>query len=512
MIFKTQEITLDLVGDTAVTIIQFSQGDRNSAKLILNLTNKGGELDLSQAKAVRISFKKPDGTSVFQNDCQPINVLKGKYQILLKTQTLAAVGNVVAQIHIEEEDRMIDTQKFFFVVNESLSGNGAVESTNEFTIIQKAIEAGKKLEGKDIDGIIAAGAKADAALPKTGGTMTGNLKLPRLETTDQTPVIFNGSASNRSWKWDLSGDNISITPTLNGSPGWDASKTIILQNLLKKAEIYSDYVQANGNTKVLSAGTDLNTVQATGASAGSGLVNAPNGDTGFWYVEALRYSDTKYCKQIATSLTGGSSSKVFTRRMVNNVWEVWTESIQSTGGTMTGDLSINKSGAVNKKLAFQKDGTEIFNLYAFSDTHFGIRDVVGNKNVWEYNKVNDEFVVLSNTNLMKKTDYTGKDGQVTLTLTADATNPDANNLTRSVRRGNTVTVHLCTVLNANATGAIVTNIPSDMRPIYNVSTYVPTHDGTATVQVFINASTGALAFTNNAKGKRVETVLTYTAN
>ncbi|MCQ6341627.1 phage baseplate upper protein [Bacillus cereus] len=151
MTFKTHEVNVDLVSDASTTpTIRFSQNDRNSAKLLLTITNKGVELDLSQAKAVRISFEKSDGTRVFQNDCQPINVLKGKYQILLKTQTLSSVGNVIAQIHIEEEDRMIDTQKFLFVVNESLASDGAVESANEFTIIQKAIEAGKTLEGVDL--------------------------------------------------------------------------------------------------------------------------------------------------------------------------------------------------------------------------------------------------------------------------------------------------------------------------------------------------------------------------
>ncbi|MDA1631782.1 BppU family phage baseplate upper protein [Bacillus cereus] len=178
MTFKTYDINVDLVTDASTPCaIRFSQNDRNSAKLLLTITNKGAEIDLSQAKSVRMSFKKADGTRVFQNDCQPINALKGKYQILLKTQTLAAVGNVIAQIHIEEDDRTIDSQKFFFVVNESLASNEAIESTNEFTIIQKAIEAGKKFEGKDIDGIIAAGALAANALPKTGGTMTGNITM-----------------------------------------------------------------------------------------------------------------------------------------------------------------------------------------------------------------------------------------------------------------------------------------------------------------------------------------------
>lgn len=166
--FKTYEIYLDLINNTSVTSpIRFSQNDQNSAKLLLNITNKTAEMDLSTVTSVRMSFKKPDGTRVFQNDCQPINPLKGKYQIVLKTQTLTAVGKVIGQVHIEENGRIIDTQKIVFEVDESLASDDAIESTNEFGAIQQAIDLGNKLEGKDIDGIIAAGDKADTALTKS---------------------------------------------------------------------------------------------------------------------------------------------------------------------------------------------------------------------------------------------------------------------------------------------------------------------------------------------------------
>ncbi|MES7405368.1 BppU family phage baseplate upper protein, partial [Cutibacterium acnes] len=172
-------------------------------------------------KSVRMSFRKPDGTRVFQNDCQPINAMKGKYQIVLKTQTLTSVGNVIAQIHIEEEDRILDTQKFFFVVNDSLSSDEAIESTNEFTIIQKAIEAGKKLEGVDINGIIAAGELAKGALPKTGGTMTGPLDI------DNNIIMrLKGETGKRDWLVfrDSAHDSVVMAPRLADNSDWDWSK------------------------------------------------------------------------------------------------------------------------------------------------------------------------------------------------------------------------------------------------------------------------------------------------
>ncbi|MDG1603629.1 BppU family phage baseplate upper protein [Bacillus paranthracis] len=207
MTFKTRELTVDLVNEISTKEIRFSQGDRNSAKLVLNITNEGQELDLSQAKAVRITFKKPDGTTVFQEDLQPINAMKGKYQIILKTQTLAAAGNVYGQVRIFEKDQELDAEPFGFTVKQSYSGDGAVESTNEFTIIQKALELGEKFEGVEFDPIIAAGELAKGALPKTGGTMSGNIDMD----------ISVGSKS-KGYRWrDAAGALYGIESATDGS-------------------------------------------------------------------------------------------------------------------------------------------------------------------------------------------------------------------------------------------------------------------------------------------------------
>ncbi|PGA00435.1 BppU family phage baseplate upper protein [Bacillus wiedmannii] len=272
MTFKTYDIKVDLVTDASMPCaIRFSQNDRNSAKLLLTITNKGAEVDLSQAKSVRMSFKKSDGTRVFQNDCQPINALKGKYQILLKTQTLTAVGNVIAQIHIEEEDRTIDTQKFFFVVNESLASDEAIESTNEYTIIQKALELGEKFKGVDFDPIIESGELAKGALPKTGGTMTGDFRMDIGNSNDRQIAWskdgmlkwgFTGSESRaRFFNWrdgkeifnyDMDANMLSVGAntnlikktgdTMTGHLNFNATKNVVFKNNagLEKAAIGVD--------------------------------------------------------------------------------------------------------------------------------------------------------------------------------------------------------------------------------------------------------------------------------
>lgn len=269
-ILKIREITIDTmqhkefnIKEEELKLIRFYQNDLNSAKLLINVTHDKVVTDFSSATSVQIAFLKPDCKRVFQ-DVQNVNQMQGKYYVVLSTQTLIAYGNVIAQLRFTfPNNKVIETCKFAFTVDESIMSDEAMKSTNEFPVIQKAIEAGKKLEGVDIDGIIAAGAKADGALPKTGGTMTGNLIF------DKTP------ASGTSWRnlsWSLDGTE-AFRWGLNGANNfmlWDAKNNVIPieyrpatqelrlggtgtttivrdSNVVKKTEIYSSLVKADGD-------------------------------------------------------------------------------------------------------------------------------------------------------------------------------------------------------------------------------------------------------------------------
>ncbi|MCC2436355.1 BppU family phage baseplate upper protein [Bacillus paranthracis] len=423
MTFKTYEINVDLVHDTSTTCSnRFSQNDRNSAKLLVTITNKGAELDLSQAKSVRMSFKKPDGTRVFQNDCQPINAMKGKYQIVLKTQTLTSVGNVIAQIHIEEEDRIIDTQKFFFVVNDSLASDEAVESTNEFTIIQKAIEAGKKLEGVDINGTIAAGELAKGALPKTGGTMTGNIRI------DKSPA---SGAGWRSISWDLENSE-AIRMGLNGSNYfvlWDAPQNVIP----------FEYRPATKEVRL-----------------GSGATVNVLGDSNL---------------------------------------------VKKTGDTMTGNLEIQK-GIPSVDLIVA-DGSKkvrlLYNAGNTTDYGFMISTPTGKAFLRKEGEATSREIATKE-----------KDGKATLTLTANAT-PGSANPQIVTRRGNTVTVWLDAIRNADSTDPIITTLPEGMRPTDTINFTGVSTDGIPSRIMF--RYNGEVHFADNtSKGKRFNIAFTYVAD
>ncbi|MGR5977219.1 BppU family phage baseplate upper protein [Bacillus paranthracis] len=436
MTFKTYEINVDLVHDTSTTYSNhFSQNDRNSAKLLVTITNKGAELDLSQAKSVRMSFRKPDGTRVFQNDCQPINAMKGKYQIVLKTQTLASVGNVIAQIHIEEEDRILDTQKFFFVVNDSLASDEAIESTNEFTIIQKAIEAGEKLEGVDINGIIAAGAKADAALPKAGGTMTGEIII------DSGALMrFKGVGTDPDWAFrrDDANDGFVIAPRKADNSDWDWAKQV---------EFRPDNFIVNGNTNLL--------------------------------------------KKTGGIVTGEVKLEGWTAQLH---LDEWAQSVRVDQPT----ADANARGFDYYENNVRKGGFGRFRGIGTDQMYIG-----WGEGPWDENT---NLTVGPNkfTYKNKPVAMRDKDGRVTLTLTADATNVNPDYPALAIRRGNTVTLRM--EINKIGEGTTLTTLPVDMRPTDQQVFTSISNDGTTSLAVSIGMDGTVTTFTQN---KPVRIIATY---
>ncbi|PFB88920.1 hypothetical protein CN283_11360 [Bacillus thuringiensis] len=227
-------------------VMRFYQNDLNSAKLLINVTHDKVVTDFSTATKVQIAFLKPDGKRVFQ-DVQNVNQMQGKYYVVLSTQTLIAYGNVIAQLRLTfPNNKVIETCKFVFAVDESIMSDTALESTNEFPVIQKAIEVGEKFKDVDFAPIIAAGELAKGALPKTGGVMTGNIVMDRkvANSTIYSQFITSGVGSggtshyfvgmNAAGKYHLYDDVAKITP-FEYDPVAKSFNVLSATNLVKKA-------------------------------------------------------------------------------------------------------------------------------------------------------------------------------------------------------------------------------------------------------------------------------------
>ncbi|MGN5653467.1 BppU family phage baseplate upper protein [Bacillus sp. Brlt_9] len=361
-ILKIREITIDTmqhkdfnVKEEELKLIRFYQNDLNSAKLLINVTHDKVVTDFSSATSVQIAFLKPDCKRVFQ-DVQNVNQMQGKYYVVLSTQTLIAYGNVIAQLRFTfPTNKVIETCKFAFTVDESIMSDEAMKSTNEFPVIQKAIEAGKKFEGVDIDGIIAAGELAKGAVKKSGDTMTGPLKMT-VPAAGSVGYGFQDTAGNETSR---------VVSVANGNVVWQdrknlidvltynpTSKTFIMQadsNLVKTNEIYKGWLIPSGQTKQLREGDDLNNIQDSGVYGGTGLLNAPT--SGFLYIEVIKYGDPNYVMQRATNLTG-STSTTWVRRKTGATWNPWERQTNERGGIFTGDVSTPSFRKCYKEICF----------------------------------------------------------------------------------------------------------------------------------------------------------------
>ncbi|MDX5809131.1 MULTISPECIES: BppU family phage baseplate upper protein [Bacillus cereus group] len=497
MTFKTYEINVDLVHDTSTTYSNhFSQNDRNSAPLLVTITNKGAELDLSQAKSVRMSFKKPDGTRVFQNDCQPINAMKGKYQIVLKTQTLTSVGNVIAQIHIEEEDRIIDTQKFFFVVNDSLASDEAIESTNEFTIIQKAIEAGKKLEGVDINGIIAAGELAKGALPKSGGTMTGalNVNAPLfLKSKDGVKQYsFETDANGKLWFSDKNAPRDIFTVESDGT-----FRVAGLTNLLKNTG-----GTMTGDLQINSANKGFQVGNGTAQ-----LIQSVDTLGRYYWYSSIGKTPLRYDipNELLAFLSASSFSNTLTMAGANARLV-----IDEGGQSVTFDQPVAQTSA--RGLLYRENGVTLGGIGRIRSTTDAYNYIGWGANPWD---MSSSLVVSDKALKYKGKDVAmrDKDDRATIPLTADAELITSYGVIAD-RRGNTVTLRAPIRRKVGSTNGHVFTLPPGMRPTMMLTQVVHASDGTPALMTIPSDSGQVLlqTITPAIMGKDYHIVLTYVAD
>ncbi|WP_413463793.1 BppU family phage baseplate upper protein [Bacillus sp. FDAARGOS_527] len=485
-LLKVREITIDTMQhkdfatkEEELKVMRFYQNDLNSAKLLINVTHDKVVTDFSTATKVQIAFLKPDGKRVFQ-DVQNVNQMQGKYYVVLSTQTLIAYGNVVAQLRLTFPDnKVIETCKFVFAVDESIMSDEAMKSTNEFPVIQKAIEAGEKLEGVDINGIIAAGVKADTALPKTGGTMSGNVDMD----------ISVGSKS-KGYRWrDATGALFGLESATDGA--------LILYDYKNLARVW----QYDPVAKRFTVLSDTNLLKTTGGTI-TGTTIFEAGD--------LRFKNTANDILFRNNTSGifsfydiaqnqvvwsyNPATKEFTVNSASNL-------LKKTGDTLTGTLNFDVKSGASKAVRGIIDG-QVQSGLLLEQSGFQAYDWKNNKQVFQYLEATNTFnVTAPNTNLVTKT----KDSQVDLVVTANGEAFDTGTPNVARRRGNTVTIRIALKRKAGSTDNIVATIPPEMRPSTFMVTNALATDGTV-VRVTVEAA-GNIKF--SATDKSVYDTITY---
>lgn len=138
---KVFDINLDLVNSDYQLVDmkgkEIVSGDTDSNKFNINLFQNFVPVNTTGNTAV-IVFKKPDGTTVFQN-LTVVDATKGKYTCTLSSQTIAVPGTVKAEVSLYEGTKRLTSTRFQFIVRKAILNEDTVESSNEFSALTQAL-------------------------------------------------------------------------------------------------------------------------------------------------------------------------------------------------------------------------------------------------------------------------------------------------------------------------------------------------------------------------------------
>lgn len=138
MKIKEFDIILNIKEPTNQGEFEVVQGDSGSNLLRVTLINGLEQYDLTGTN-VEIVFRKADGTTVQQTDTSIISRTGGRFQVILKTNTIACPGPVTAEVRILEEEILLTSTRFNFFVRKSLINDETIESTNEFPVLTQLV-------------------------------------------------------------------------------------------------------------------------------------------------------------------------------------------------------------------------------------------------------------------------------------------------------------------------------------------------------------------------------------
>ena len=154
----TRIIQVDLFAEGLRPEIRVNKGD-NAVQIKVRLLN-GGQT-VTPTGAARVYVKKVDGTLVY-NDCE----IDGDYVVIqTTTQMTAAAGKNLIELEMTQGETILSTPIFWLCVGDSIADASAIESSDEFTALEQALQ--------DVEELKETGLKGDAATIQVGTVTTG---------------------------------------------------------------------------------------------------------------------------------------------------------------------------------------------------------------------------------------------------------------------------------------------------------------------------------------------------
>ena len=200
------DITLELTGETKRFEVQAKQGDKGTRFVRVSLTNNGAEFEIPSGVTVIANIQKPDRKFCF-NEC---NLEENKVLVPLTNQALAVAGTAGCDSEIRDGggNLILSSQAFTIEIEKSMRDESAIESSNEFTALEKinaAEEARVKAEAARVEAekkrVTAENGRVSAeterqkqlALMKTATTEADNAKTGALQAKSQAEQAASGA-------------------------------------------------------------------------------------------------------------------------------------------------------------------------------------------------------------------------------------------------------------------------------------------------------------------------------
>lgn len=196
---------------------------------------------IPSGSTARIYAQKPSGAQIYNNAMVDGNVVS----VDLTTQILAEVGKVVCQIEVDNGGERVTSFDFALNVVKSRVDGSAIESEDEFTVLEDAIDDAQKATTAANSAANAANAAASTDNTAANGANTAAGAASTAASTANS-AASNADAAREEIEQKLAaGDfnaSIAVGSTTTGEPGTDAS----VNNSGTNMDVVLDFVIPKG--------------------------------------------------------------------------------------------------------------------------------------------------------------------------------------------------------------------------------------------------------------------------